>query len=101
MKQEQSSSGVVSDRIVELCTSSQSVSSLLAEDPTLSPKEAWERLYGEWKRPKSSKGDLKIDDSTTTFTQSTLSQEDLERVAKCGKWGPTQPSELFLKVRDR
>ncbi|KAK4442166.1 hypothetical protein QBC34DRAFT_364217 [Podospora aff. communis PSN243] len=98
MKQEQSSLSVVSDRIVELCTSSQSVSSLLAEDPSLSPKEAWERLYGDWKRPKSSKGELKIDDSTTSLTQSTLSRDELEKVAKCGKWGPTQPSELFLKI---
>jgi hypothetical protein len=27
-----------------------------------------------------------------------LSTEDLLRAAKCGKWGPTRPSDLFLKV---
>ncbi|KAK0643811.1 hypothetical protein B0T16DRAFT_392277 [Cercophora newfieldiana] len=98
MKSEQIGSNCVSDSIVELCTSSQSVSSILAEDPTLAPKEAWERLCAGWKPPKPSKGDKKIDDSSESPTQTPLSKEDLERVARCGKWGPTQPSELFLQI---
>jgi len=80
--EQQNTPNIVSDGIVELCTSSDSVSSLLAENPTLTPKEAWERLYENWK-PSKSPNETK---------------EDLERVVRCGKWGPTQPSELFLKV---
>jgi len=98
MRQELTPSRHVSDRIVKLCTSGQSVSSLLAEDPTLTPGDAWDRLYGDWKRPKSSKGEVEGEDLVGNDAQAPLSDEDLERAASCGKWGPTRPSELFLKV---
>ena len=82
------SSGRISDAVVELCTSGRSVSSLLADDPGLAPGEAWERLYGGWKASEPAQED----------GERHLPQPDLERAARCGKWGPTRPSELFLKV---
>ncbi|KAK0636479.1 hypothetical protein B0T17DRAFT_605208 [Bombardia bombarda] len=82
----------ISDRLVELCTSSESVSSLLAEDPSLAPGEAWENLYGD--HVLKSTGAAKVDGAG----QPHLTNDALERAAKCGKWGPTKPSDLFLRI---
>lgn len=81
----------ISDNIFALCTSSESVSSLLAQDPTLAPGEAWKKLYGHHVSKPSSK-------DVNAAGKGSVSKEELERAAKCGKWGPTQPSELFLRV---
>jgi len=140
--------GRLTDRVVELCSSTterRSVSALLAEDPELTPSDAWERLFGgwkgkgkrrEWKGMVGGKGegddagggdggndenDLIVDGSIdgdrsgedsgkevgddgedrsgeAQESESVLSAEDVLRAAKCGKWGPTRPSDLFLKV---
>jgi hypothetical protein len=83
---------MISDRVYKLCTSPESVSSLLAQDPSLSPGEAWKKLYGgHVSREKESK-------STAKTHRDTATPEDLKRAAECGKWGSTQPSELFLRV---
>ena len=37
----------ISDRVFDLCNSSETVSSLLAKDPSLSPSDAWNKLYGQ------------------------------------------------------
>ena len=83
----------LSDRIVELCTSPESVSALLAADPQQAPGDAWDKLYGKWKRSKSPAEGKDGEPSPPVW------QDELQRAAKCGKWGPTQPSELFLRVR--
>lgn len=85
----------ISDRIIELCTSPHSVSSLLAEDARLAPGDAWDQLYGHWKAPRRSverkrEGEGEREDKA--------SEEELEKAARCGKWGPTKPSELFLRI---
>jgi hypothetical protein len=84
--------GHLSDRVVELCTSMSSVSALMAEDPSRTPEDAWDGLYGKWKSAKSP------DDDHLKATSGLDWQDELQRAARCGKWGPTQPSELFLKV---
>ncbi|OAA66761.1 IQ calmodulin-binding motif protein [Niveomyces insectorum RCEF 264] len=73
------------DDIVKLCTSTDSVSALLAADPGLAPGEAWQRLYGHYRR-------------SADRRDTANAKADLERAEKCGKWGPTKPSELFLKI---
>lgn len=84
---------MISDKVYKLCTSTESVSSLLAKDPTLAPGEAWKKLYGHYAAgEKESK-------STARAHRDGVTPEDLKRAAECGKWGPTQPSELFLRVR--
>lgn len=88
---EDSSVTMVSDRVHELCTSKQSVSALLAQDPTIAPGDAWKTLYGNLPSEAGSAG-TEREDSTP---------DDLKRVAECGNWGPTQPSELFLKASKR
>jgi hypothetical protein len=84
---------MISDKVYKLCTSPESVSSLLAKDPTLAPGEAWKNLHGHHAAgEKESK-------STARAHRDEITPEDLKRAAECGKWGPTQPSELFLRVR--
>ncbi|KAL2262262.1 hypothetical protein VTK26DRAFT_1944 [Humicola hyalothermophila] len=83
----------VTDRIVHLCTSPTSVSSLIAEDPNLAPGDAWERLYGT--RVLKS-----ISETYDSAWEPNPPDEvdELARATKCGNWGPTKPSELFLKI---
>lgn len=81
--------GCLGEDIVNLCTSKESVSSLLAADPTLAAGDAWQTLYGKY-HPANGGHEKK---SAVTDV------DDLARAAKCGNWGPTKPSALFLKVR--
>lgn len=78
--------GPLGNGILELCTSKDSVSSLVAADPALAGGDAWQTLYGKYRHTK--------EHNKAAITQ----VDDLERAAKCGKWGPTKPSDLFLKV---
>ncbi|KAK0715242.1 hypothetical protein B0H67DRAFT_237017 [Lasiosphaeris hirsuta] len=96
MKQDLTAPKHLSDRLVELCTSSQSVSSLLAENPSLPPGEAWVRLFGGWKSSKPAHHDAKKENGGRE--PGGESEDELMKAAKCGSWGPTQPSELFLKI---
>ncbi|SPQ25554.1 5bf5b73f-ec42-4397-9baa-c1f5a9fccee0 [Thermothielavioides terrestris] len=80
----------ISERLIRLCTSSESVSSLLAKQPSMAPSEAWERLYGEHA--------LKAADGSGQDGSESVTQDELEKAAMCGKWGPTKPGELFLKI---
>ena len=88
----------VSDQLIRLCTSSESVSSLVAEDPTLAPGDAWERLYGEHALKAAVKSEQRKSTGGENDEPRPADQPDLERAARCGKWGPAQPSELFLRV---
>ncbi|OIW31905.1 hypothetical protein CONLIGDRAFT_572063 [Coniochaeta ligniaria NRRL 30616] len=82
----------ISDELYALCTSSESVSSILAKDPTVKPGDAWKKLYGH-ELHKSRKRN-----SLNGNAKSASDDEILRRTAECGKWGPTQPSELFLRL---
>jgi hypothetical protein len=82
----------ISDELYKLCTSSESVSSVLAKDPTIKPGDAWKELYGHDFRKTTKRKSL------NGVSKATSDEEILRRTAECGKWGPTQPSELFLRV---
>jgi hypothetical protein len=83
---------MISDNVYKLCTSKESVSSLLAAEPTLAPGEAWKKLYGGHATgEKESK-------ATAKAQRDQITPDDLKRALECGNWGPTQPSELFLRV---
>lgn len=86
---------MISDKVYKLCTSSESVSALLAKDPTMAPGEAWKKLYGH-----HAAGE-KTSASTARAHRDTITPEDLQRAFECGNWGPTRPSDLFLRVRLR
>lgn len=86
---------MVSDGLHKLCTNKESVSALLAENPTLAPVDAWQQLYDSYvPTSKSAAGSGRDSEE-----EHSISAEELQRVAECGNWGPSQPSELFLKVR--
>ncbi|KAH8764390.1 hypothetical protein F5883DRAFT_498020 [Diaporthe sp. PMI_573] len=82
----------VSDELLKLLTSPESVSTLLAQNPSLSPGEAWKKLYdhhvGKLGEPRP------IHDSGNLLA----SEEALRKAAEAGHWGPTQPSDLFLRI---
>ncbi|KAK3400274.1 hypothetical protein B0T20DRAFT_452372 [Sordaria brevicollis] len=117
----------ISDRVFDLCASSETVSSLLAkEGPTISPGEAWNKLYGQCalKRLDEAEEVEEEEDEEDEGTSSEdvdrisrepsyyksrsapptpplsprLVQEHLERAAKCGNWGGKKPSDLFLQI---
>ncbi|EPE35377.1 Phospholipase D/nuclease [Glarea lozoyensis ATCC 20868] len=83
---------MISEKVHKLCTGTETVSSLLAADPTLAPGEAWKKLYGGHSAGK--------DESTSTAKahRNDITSEDLKRALECGNWGPTKPSELFLRL---
>jgi hypothetical protein len=83
---------MISDQVYKFCTAEESVSSVLAQDPTLSPGEAWKKLYGHH-TPGEKEGK-----KVTEEPRALITPEELKRAKECGKWGPTEPSELFLRV---
>jgi hypothetical protein len=83
---------MISDKVFNLCTGTETVSSLLAADPSLPPSDAWKKLYGHHDVKGKVEELLQIDHSKPH------TEEELKRAAECGHWGPTQPGELFLKV---
>ncbi|KAH6676232.1 hypothetical protein B0J14DRAFT_477411 [Halenospora varia] len=83
---------MISDKVYKLCTSKESVSTLLAKDPTMAPGDAWKQLYG------GHAAGEKESNSTAKAHRDQITPEDLTRALECGNWGPTQPSDLFLRL---
>ncbi|EKG19053.1 Phospholipase D/Transphosphatidylase [Macrophomina phaseolina MS6] len=80
----------ISNRVIELCQEKQSVSSLLAADPSLLPKDAAHRLY--------STHPVSVLDSSPPKHRQIATPEELERAFSCGNFGQTRPSDLFLRI---
>jgi hypothetical protein len=80
----------ISDRVYDWCTSDESVSAALAKDPTVLPKDAAKKLYGSAK--------VSVTTGKPPKEREPATEEDLQRAFECGKWGPTRPSELFLRI---
>lgn len=80
---------MVSDHVVKLCCDSTTVSSELAKDPSVAPATIIDRIYGRYSRNRT------CDASTQ---RQPPSAQQLETALKCGKWGPTAPSPLFLQA---
>ncbi|KAK5994201.1 hypothetical protein PT974_07644 [Cladobotryum mycophilum] len=78
---------MVSQHVVRLCQEAETVSSILANDPTVAPGEAVKRLYGHHKKDVH---------QIPNRDRPASSSEELESAFKCGRWGPTMPSPLFL-----
>ncbi|EAQ87640.1 hypothetical protein CHGG_04259 [Chaetomium globosum CBS 148.51] len=88
----------ISDHTLHLCTSGETVSSLLAHDPNLRPSDAWDKLYSNAARKGGGAAERGPNRQSTNGHDSTTETE-LEQAARCGNWGPTKPSDLFLKSR--
>ncbi|QIW97701.1 hypothetical protein AMS68_003219 [Peltaster fructicola] len=80
----------ITDKLLQQCASSESVSALLAKDPTLAPHHAISKLY----HPEG----FTLLDTAPPHHRAVITPEELERAYQCGKWGPTRPSELFLQM---
>ncbi|KAI5866689.1 hypothetical protein GGS23DRAFT_602946 [Durotheca rogersii] len=80
----------ISDRLYELCRSSESVSSLVANDPSLAPGDAWKRLYGDYDGIRGR--------DISNIGRRPISDKELRRARECGRWGPQEPSDLFLRI---
>lgn len=80
----------ISDRVFEWCTSNTSVSAELAKNPNLTPGDAAKSLYG-------SEG-ISISEKKPPLERTPATPEDLDRAYRCGNFGPTRPSELFLRI---
>jgi phosphatidylserine/phosphatidylglycerophosphate/cardiolipin synthase-like enzyme len=81
----------VTPTVVKNCQAEETVSSLLAQNPALSPEDAVTKLFG--KKQKTGKPSSDAD-----HVLSPVSTEDIEKAFSCGRWGPTRPGELFLRV---
>lgn len=84
--------GPISNEFYNLFVSPESVSSVLAQDPTTSPGDAWQKLY------KHHVGKPSGPASIHQAGKQIPTEDNLKKAAECGHWGPTQPSDLFLKV---
>ena len=80
---------MVSQHVLGLCQATETVSSVLAQNPTEAPREVVKRLYGHLKK------DLHYNPDAH---RSAPSRQALEAALKCGRWGPSQPSPLFLQA---
>jgi phosphatidylserine/phosphatidylglycerophosphate/cardiolipin synthase-like enzyme len=80
---------MVSENVFNLCQGTETVSSVLAQNPTESPGDVVKRLYGSHKKDINHNHDKHPPAPTA---------QGLEMALKCGRWGPTQPSLLFLQA---
>ena len=80
----------ISDKLYNLCRSPDSVSSVLASDPHITPGEAAKKLY----HPDS----VSVYEGKSPLNREPTSQDELRRALDCGKFLSTRPSELFLRV---
>lgn len=87
--------GPISDDFYKLFNSEETVSALLARNPSVSPGDAWDTLYKHHVGKK-----LSGPHSIHHAGKRTPTEDDLQKAATCGRWGPTQPSKLFLTVSE-
>ncbi|KAF9294033.1 hypothetical protein BGZ88_004565, partial [Linnemannia elongata] len=80
---------MVSENVLQLCQATVTVSSVLAKDPTAAPGEIVNNLYGHYK---------KVFNHNPEKNRPAASAQAQEQALKCGRWGPTQPSPLFLQA---
>ncbi len=81
---------MIPKNVFELCQNGQSVSSELAADPTLSPQEAAKKLFGVTAANEITTKRLDLGEEKPS---------DLGEARRCGNWGSSNPSDLFLRVR--
>ncbi|KAI1143088.1 IQ calmodulin-binding motif protein [Hypoxylon sp. FL0543] len=85
----------ISERLYELCLSPESVSSLVAQDPSLTPGEAWKKLFGHHDHDIAGYG---LKEDIRDIGKGSISSQELQRAQSCGKWGSQEPSDLFLRI---
>ena len=76
------------ERVYQLCHSSKTVSSELARDPNQAPTKVFHKLYSN---DHAKEDASEVEDGVD-------GHDCLQKALECGNWGPTKPSNLFLKV---
>lgn len=82
---------MIPQHVYDLCQSRKSVTTELANNPSLTPKDAAKALFGI---------DIEDDVCNKTLASQNLGERDLDQARQCGNWGDSKPSDLFLKVGD-
>jgi phosphatidylserine/phosphatidylglycerophosphate/cardiolipin synthase-like enzyme len=80
---------MVSENVLQLCQATETVSSVLAKDPTAAPGDVVKKLYGHHK---------KVFNHDPEKNRPVASAQVQEQALKCGHWGPTRPGPLFLQA---
>ena len=80
---------MVTDNIVRLCNEHLTLSRAVAVKPDVTPGDHVKQQWGHFPR------DYKNDPEKY---RQLLTDEDIEKARGCGKWGPTNPSPLFLRA---
>jgi hypothetical protein len=93
----------LSDKILKWTTETPSVTQLLEKDPSKTPAAAAKELFGHEKISNgnsnhSSASGSKSSSPSPIWEAATPNEAELERTRKCGNWGNSQPSELFLSM---
>ncbi|KAK5111977.1 hypothetical protein LTR62_004511 [Meristemomyces frigidus] len=78
------------ERILKWCTSRDTISSYYAQDPTQSPGDIAQKLWGSHH--------LKSPSTKAPEHGKVATIQDLEWARACGNFGDIQPSELFLRA---
>ncbi|KAG8961639.1 hypothetical protein FRC05_005843 [Tulasnella sp. 425] len=91
---------MVSQRVFDLTQGKETVSSVFASDPNAkSPGEVAGRLHKtEGPGLVGTVKDIVMGCLSNKDPTNDHSQEDLDRAAQCGQFGPKRPSDLFLKI---
>jgi phosphatidylserine/phosphatidylglycerophosphate/cardiolipin synthase-like enzyme len=82
----------IPQHIYELCASTNSITSEYASDTSVTPGHICNSMFHVHKNR------YQIAQRNPSEKYQTATAEDLELAMQCGKWGPTKPSELFLRI---
>lgn len=81
---------MVSQHVFDLCQAGDTVSSVLATDPSQPPGDIVKKLYGHHEHG--------LHHGLTTGEDKNSANDTSENALQCGRWGPTNPSPLFLQA---
>lgn len=88
------SSDKLSHKVFELCHNTTTLSSELAKNSHEAPTSICKRLF------EIDPAEDDIEDKTPT-AEVAEPVSDVDQARRCGSWGDSRPSELFLKVNHR
>ncbi|KAK6852741.1 hypothetical protein PG995_011292 [Apiospora arundinis] len=83
---------VIDPALARMCQETESVSSRMADKPDLAPGNVWKELYSRSERSLRSSRDIR------DIGKGYLTKDEVEKARQSGKWGPTEPSDLFLRL---
>jgi hypothetical protein len=83
---------MIPPKVFELCHRQHTLTAELAKTPSEAPSSVCKRLFGV-----DTEDDV-VEDKAAKTSPDVAS--DIAQARQCGNWGSSQPSELFLKVRE-